>query len=83
VPDGAIVIIGGTSGIGRALAETYVARGRTVLEAVRARPPLGRLITMSERADAAAFLPENGPVNGVNPGRRWRLAADVSRCARP
>lgn len=37
-----------------------------VLEAVRARTPLGRLITMSEVAGAAAFLLENGAVNGVN-----------------
>jgi NAD(P)-dependent dehydrogenase (short-subunit alcohol dehydrogenase family) len=73
VPDGAIVIIGGTSGIGHALAETYVARGRTVLEAARARTPLGRLITISEVADAAAFLLENGAVNGVN------LAVDGGR----
>jgi NAD(P)-dependent dehydrogenase (short-subunit alcohol dehydrogenase family) len=37
-----------------------------VLEAVRARTPLGRLITMSEVAGAATFLLENGAVNGVN-----------------
>lgn len=37
-----------------------------VLEAVRVRTPLGRLVTMSEIADAAAFLLENGGVNGVN-----------------
>ena len=37
-----------------------------MLEAVRARTPLGRLITMSEVAGAAAFLLENGAVNGVN-----------------
>jgi NAD(P)-dependent dehydrogenase (short-subunit alcohol dehydrogenase family) len=37
-----------------------------VLEAVRARTPLGRLVTMSEVAAAAAFLLENGAVNGVN-----------------
>jgi len=37
-----------------------------VLEAVRARTPLGRLVTMSEVAGAAAFLLENGAVNGVN-----------------
>ena len=37
-----------------------------VLEAVRVRTPLGRLITMEEVAGAAAFLLENGAVNGVN-----------------
>ena len=37
-----------------------------VLEAVCARTPLGRLVTMSEVAGAAAFLLENGAVNGVN-----------------
>jgi NAD(P)-dependent dehydrogenase (short-subunit alcohol dehydrogenase family) len=37
-----------------------------VLEAVRARTPLGRLVTMAEVAGAAAFLLENGAVNGVN-----------------
>jgi NAD(P)-dependent dehydrogenase (short-subunit alcohol dehydrogenase family) len=41
-----------------------------VLEAVRARTPLGRLVTMEEVAGAAAFLLENAAVNGVN------LAAD-------
>lgn len=37
-----------------------------VLEAVVARTPLGRLVTMAEVADAAAFLLENAAVNGVN-----------------
>jgi len=37
-----------------------------VLEAVRAHTPLGRLVTISEVAGAAAFLLENGAVNGVN-----------------
>ena len=37
-----------------------------VLENVRARTPTGRLPTMAEIADAAAFLLENGAVNGVN-----------------
>jgi NAD(P)-dependent dehydrogenase (short-subunit alcohol dehydrogenase family) len=37
-----------------------------VLEAVLARTPLARLITMAEVAGAAAFLLENGAVNGVN-----------------
>jgi len=37
-----------------------------VLEAVRARTPLGRLITMTEVAGACEFLLENGAVNGVN-----------------
>ena len=37
-----------------------------VLDAVRARTPLGRLVTTDEVVDAAAFLLENGGVNGVN-----------------
>jgi NAD(P)-dependent dehydrogenase (short-subunit alcohol dehydrogenase family) len=37
-----------------------------VLENVRARTPLGRLVTMDEIADASLFLLENGAVNGVN-----------------
>jgi NAD(P)-dependent dehydrogenase (short-subunit alcohol dehydrogenase family) len=37
-----------------------------VLEAVRARTPIGRLVTTDEVADAAMFLLENGAVNGVN-----------------
>ena len=36
------------------------------LDAVRARTPLGRLVTMDEIVDAAIFLLENGAVNGVN-----------------
>jgi NAD(P)-dependent dehydrogenase (short-subunit alcohol dehydrogenase family) len=36
-----------------------------VLEAVVTRTPLGRLVTMEEVAAAAAFLLENGAVNGV------------------
>jgi NAD(P)-dependent dehydrogenase (short-subunit alcohol dehydrogenase family) len=44
----------------------WSAKPPAVLEAVRARTPLGRLITMAEVADAAAFLLENGAVNGVN-----------------
>ena len=35
MPEGAIVIIGGTSGIGRALAESYAGRGRRVVVACR------------------------------------------------
>jgi NAD(P)-dependent dehydrogenase (short-subunit alcohol dehydrogenase family) len=37
-----------------------------VLEAVRARTPLGRLATMDEIVDAAIFLLDNGAVNGIN-----------------
>jgi NAD(P)-dependent dehydrogenase (short-subunit alcohol dehydrogenase family) len=37
-----------------------------VLEALRSRTPLGRLVTMDEVVDAAIFLLENGAVNGVN-----------------
>ena len=36
------------------------------LEAVAARTPLGRLVTMDEIVDAAIFLLDNGAVNGVN-----------------
>jgi NAD(P)-dependent dehydrogenase (short-subunit alcohol dehydrogenase family) len=44
----------------------WVAKPPAVLEAVVARTPLGRLVTMAEVADAAAFLLENGAVNGVD-----------------
>jgi NAD(P)-dependent dehydrogenase (short-subunit alcohol dehydrogenase family) len=37
-----------------------------VLEALVARTPLGRLVTMDEVVDASLFLLENGGVNGVN-----------------
>jgi NAD(P)-dependent dehydrogenase (short-subunit alcohol dehydrogenase family) len=37
-----------------------------VLDAVRARTPLGRLVTTEEIVGAAMFLLENGGVNGVN-----------------
>jgi NAD(P)-dependent dehydrogenase (short-subunit alcohol dehydrogenase family) len=37
-----------------------------VLEAVRTRTPLGRLVTTDEIVDATVFLLENGAVNGVN-----------------
>jgi NAD(P)-dependent dehydrogenase (short-subunit alcohol dehydrogenase family) len=37
-----------------------------VLEAVRARTPLGRLVTMDEIVDAAIFLLDNGAVNGTD-----------------
>jgi NAD(P)-dependent dehydrogenase (short-subunit alcohol dehydrogenase family) len=37
-----------------------------VLEAVRARTPLGRLVTTEDVVDACFFLLENGAVNGVN-----------------
>ena len=36
-----------------------------VLDAIRARTPLGRLVTAAEIADASMFLLENGAVNGV------------------
>jgi NAD(P)-dependent dehydrogenase (short-subunit alcohol dehydrogenase family) len=44
----------------------WVDRPAAVLEAVRARTPIGRLITMGEVAQAAAFLLENRGVNGIN-----------------
>ncbi len=37
-----------------------------VLEAVRVRTPLGRLVTMDEIVDASIFLLENTAVNGVS-----------------
>lgn len=37
-----------------------------VLENLRARTPIGRLVTMDEVADAATFLLENRAVTGVN-----------------
>jgi len=37
-----------------------------VLDAVRARTPLGRLVTTEEIGGASVFLLENGGVNGVN-----------------
>jgi NAD(P)-dependent dehydrogenase (short-subunit alcohol dehydrogenase family) len=36
------------------------------LDAIRARTPLGRLVTTEEIVDASMFLLENGAVNGVN-----------------
>src|SRR4029453_14214098 len=37
-----------------------------VLEAIRARTPIGRLVTTDEIVDASIFLLENTAVNGVN-----------------
>ena len=37
-----------------------------VLESLRSRTPLGRLVTMDEVVDAAIFLLENSAVNGIN-----------------
>ena len=37
-----------------------------VLDAFRARTPIGRLITMEEVVGGVAFLLENGAVNGIN-----------------
>ncbi len=37
-----------------------------MLEAVRTRTPLGRLVTTDDIVDATVFLLENGAVNGVN-----------------
>jgi NAD(P)-dependent dehydrogenase (short-subunit alcohol dehydrogenase family) len=38
----------------------------SVLESVRARTPLGRLVTTDDIVDASIFLLENGAVNGVS-----------------
>ena len=37
-----------------------------VLEAVRVRTPIGRLVTAAEVTEASLFLLENGAINGVN-----------------
>ena len=42
------------------------AKPEQVLEAVRSRTPIGRLVTMAEIADAVEFLLHNTAVNGVN-----------------
>jgi NAD(P)-dependent dehydrogenase (short-subunit alcohol dehydrogenase family) len=44
----------------------WVDKPAAVLDPVRARTPLGRLVTMDEVVDASIFLLENGAVNGVN-----------------
>ena len=44
----------------------WAGKPEAVLEAVRSRTPLGRLVTMEEIVDASTFLLENGAVNGVN-----------------
>lgn len=44
----------------------YWVDNAAVLEAVSARTPLGRPVTMDEVVDASIFLLENGGVNGVN-----------------
>jgi NAD(P)-dependent dehydrogenase (short-subunit alcohol dehydrogenase family) len=44
----------------------WAAKPAAALEALAARTPIGRLVTMNEVADASIFLLENGAVNGVN-----------------
>ena len=44
----------------------WVSKPAEVLENLRARTPIGRLVTMDEAVDAVIFLLENGGVNGVN-----------------
>lgn len=44
----------------------WSAKPAKVLDALAARTPLGRLVTMDEIADAALFLLENGAVSGTN-----------------
>jgi NAD(P)-dependent dehydrogenase (short-subunit alcohol dehydrogenase family) len=41
-------------------------KSEAVLDAIRDRTPLGRLVTTEEIVDASIFLLENGAVNGVN-----------------
>lgn len=44
----------------------WAGKPAAVLDRIRDRTPLGRLVTMDEIVDAAIFLLENGAVNGVN-----------------
>jgi NAD(P)-dependent dehydrogenase (short-subunit alcohol dehydrogenase family) len=44
----------------------WAGKPEAVLDAIRARTPIGRLVTMDEIVDASIFLLENGAVNGVN-----------------
>ena len=44
----------------------WSAKPPEVLDALAARTPLGRLVTMDEIVDAALFLLENGAVSGTN-----------------
>jgi NAD(P)-dependent dehydrogenase (short-subunit alcohol dehydrogenase family) len=56
VSDGAVVIVGGTAGIGRRLAETYAARGRDVVVTGRdARRAAVVATEIGERATSAGF----------------------------
>ena len=54
----------------------WAGKPEAVLDAVRARTPLGRLATMDEIVHAAMFLLDNGAVNGVN------LDVDADGCSR-
>ena len=44
----------------------WMAKPKEVLDNLRARTAMGRLVTVAEVTDAAVFLLENGGVNGVN-----------------
>jgi NAD(P)-dependent dehydrogenase (short-subunit alcohol dehydrogenase family) len=44
----------------------WESKPEAVLDNVRVRTPIGRLVTTDEVVDAAVFLLENGAVNGVN-----------------
>jgi NAD(P)-dependent dehydrogenase (short-subunit alcohol dehydrogenase family) len=44
----------------------WAGKPEAVLDAIRARTPISRLVTMDEIVDASIFLLENGAVNGVN-----------------
>ena len=75
--DGAVVIIGGTSGIGRALAETYAARGRRVVitgrDTARAQAIAAEIggdttglgVDLSVPGEIAARLEGIGPVESL------------------
>src|SRR3954464_14471816 len=78
MPDPAVVIVGGTSGIGLRLAESYAARGRGVVIA-------GRDIDRARAA--AAAIPGPGQVDGcavdlASPDSIADCLADLGRVAR-
>jgi NAD(P)-dependent dehydrogenase (short-subunit alcohol dehydrogenase family) len=45
---------------------TWMAKPKEVIDNLKSRTAMGRLVTTSEITDAAVFLLENGGVNGVN-----------------
>jgi NAD(P)-dependent dehydrogenase (short-subunit alcohol dehydrogenase family) len=45
---------------------TWMAKPKEVIDNLKSRTAMGRLVTVAEVTDAAVFLLENGGVNGVN-----------------